>query len=53
MNRPREEKVAIIMAKHIVDKHNCKCKPIQMNGDGYLYLCNVIKSIEIKEYVLN
>ena len=40
MNRSREEKVAIIMTKHIVDKHNCKCKPIQMNGDGYLYLCN-------------
>ena len=40
MNRSREEKVAIIMAKHIVDKHNCKCKPIQINGDGYLYLYN-------------
>ena len=40
MNRSREEKVAIIMAKHIVDKHNCNCKPIKMNGDGYLYLYN-------------
>ena len=40
MNRSREEKVAIIMAKHIVDKHNCNCKPIKVNGDGYLYLYN-------------
>lgn len=40
MNRSREEKVAIIMAKHIVDKHNCNCKPIKMNDDGYLYLYN-------------
>ena len=40
MNRSREEKVAIIMANHIADKYNCKCKPIKMNGDGYLYLYN-------------
>lgn len=51
MLRSREEKVAIILAKEIVDKYSCECKVIQDKGNNYLYLFN--KKIDVLLTVCN
>ena len=40
MLNSKEEKVVVIIAKEIVNKFNCECTLIQLNGDNYLYLYN-------------
>jgi len=51
MLRSKEEKVAIILAKEIVDKYNCECKVIQDKGNNYLYLFS--KKIDVLLTVCN